>query len=1142
MNFSEIEEKILQFWGKNRIFEKSVKQAQKRKYFSFYDGPPFATGSPHYGHILATTIKDTVTRFWYMSGYKIERRVGWDCHGLPIENLIEKETGIKGGKKEILEQVGIGKFNQACASAVLRCVDDFEKTLQRVGRWADYANSYATMDKEYTESVWWVFNQLYQQGLIYEDFRVTPYCPRCGTPLSNFEVNQGYQDIEDESVYVKFPVLGEQNTYFLVWTTTPWTLPANAALAIGEKVKYQKLKNKETGEALILAKERSGILDKEKFTILEEIGGQEMVSKKYQPLFKNPDAVDAYRVVAANFVSTDEGTGLVHIAPAFGEDDMALGRKEKLPTLITVDQEGRIIKGLNLPGEGKFVKEADEDIKADLKKRGLLLKEEKIVHSYPFCWRCDTPLLYFPITSWYVAVTKFKKELVTNNQKILWVPGHLKEGRFGKWLRGARDWSISRNRFWGAPIPIWKCEQCEKTKSVGSIEELKQNSVQSGNRYFLMRHGQAENNTGHFLNGDIKTNHLALTEFGRKQVAQTLARKFKKQKIDLIFSSDFLRTKQTAEAAAEKLGLDKNKIIFDVRLREIDGGVLNGQSNEKFREFGTLEEKFTKAPEGGETLNQVKSRVSEFLYETDKKYQEKNILIVGHEFPLWLLSAGAQALNEAGSIALRKDKKYFLENAQVLELNFSPLPHNQNFELDLHRPFIDEIELRCSCGGKMQRIEEVFDCWFESGSMPYAQWHYPFANKKLVEQTFPADFIAEGMDQTRGWFYTLHVLASALTLKKGKLGFNQPAFKNCIANGLILGEDGKKLSKRLRNYPEVNLVFEKYGADSLRYFLLSSTPIGEDYIVSERRIADTMRRTLMTLQNSFSFFSMYVGQNFKVKKVAVKNILDKWILSRLNSLNSEVIKEMKAYELTRAARLFDGFIDDLSNWYIRRSRERFQRPQNQKEKEQAAQTLYFVLLNLAKLMAPFTPFISEEIYQQLKNKKDRESVHLCDYPKPSKKAIDKKLEEKMGQAREIVAQALAERAAKGIKVRQPLAFLTVKERLNQEFLDLIAQEVNVKKVKVGRVFKLDTEITEELKREGAKRELERYHAALRKEMGLMPADKTFAVSSSDVSLISSDTPEDWRTEKIEKFDLKQKYDGTKEIKTDLGIIKIGIKK
>ena len=953
MDLPQIEQKILKFWDKKRIFKKSIFQRKGSRLFSFYDGPPFASGPPHFGHILATTIKDAITRYFAMRGYQVERRLGWDCHGLPVENLIEKELGIK-NKREI-EKMGIAKFNQACQASVFRCVKDWEGILKRVGRWADYSHAYATMDREYIESVWWVFKKLYELGLVRKDYRVTPYCPRCGTPLSNFELNQpgAYQEIEDQSVFLKIPIRGERGSYFLVWTTTPWTLPANTALAVGEAINYAKVKVGE--EKFILAKERLDVLgEASAYEIEQEFLGGALIGREYEPLYEMKLDKSGYRVAVADFVSAEEGTGIVHIAPSFGEEDMELGHKENLPAVVTVDLEGKVKKGMNIPGEGKFVKQADEEIKADLKKRKLLFREEKITHSYPFCWRCDSPLLYYPLDTWYVTVSQFKDKLVDNNQQIHWVPGHVKEGRFGNWLAGARDWAISRNRYWGAPIPIWLCQKCGQVKVVGSIKEL-----------------------------------------GKK-----------------------------------------------------------------------------------------------------------------------------------------------IKN--------------------LHRPYIDKIKFKClNCGGEMRRVEEVFDCWFESGSMPYAQWHYPFENKKLVEETFPADFIAEGMDQTRGWFYTLHVLASALTLKDLGLGLDKPAFKNVIVNGLLLAEDGRKLSKSLRNYTDPEIIFAKFGADTLRFFLLTSTPIGEDYLVSDKRIEEIYRQTIATLWHTYCFFKTYIDRKFKVRKnFKSKNILDRWIVSRLNLVNKQMLAAMDSYELTVGARSLIGFVDDLSNWYVRRSRRRFQKPAGAAEKNEAAQTLYQVLLTLAKLAAPFIPFLAEEIYLGLKKPRLPESVHLCDFPLPDKKAINEKMEEKMALTRQIVALALAERAGKGIKVRQPLGELKIqseKLKIDKELLNLIKDEINVKKIVFDETLKseikLDKKITKELSEEGLARDLARHIQDMRKEAGLTRRNfiaiewQSSAKQTSDlISRWSVYLKKENSARGISPFDKERNYLLVKDVNLELGKIKIGIRK
>ncbi|MBZ1345291.1 MAG: class I tRNA ligase family protein [Candidatus Nealsonbacteria bacterium] len=1098
INFPKLEEKILKFWEKNRIFEKSISQRKGGPFFSFYDGPPFATGKPHYGHILATTIKDTVLRYFTMKGYQTPRRLGWDCHGLPVENLIEKELGIK-NKKEI-ENFGIGKFNQACRNSVFRCVEDFERTLKRVGRWADYRNAYTTLDNNYIESVWWVLKKLWQAGLVYKDYRVSPFCPRCGTPLSNFEVNQGYKEVKDNSLYLKFKIkeLKFKNSYFLVWTTTAWTLPGNLALAIEPKADYLLVKQKE--ETYVLTKERISILSGQ-YKIIKKFKGKELVGLKYEPLFnslsnlKIENIENAFRVLPAKFVSIKEGSGIVHIAPMYGQDDFQLAKKHHLPFYHTVDESG-LFKNEVKEWAGQFVKAVEPKIINNLEKLNLLYKKEEILHSYPFCWRCDTPLFYYALDSWYIRVQKIKKQLIKNNKKIHWLPKHLKQGRFGKWLEEAKDWAFSRTRFWGAPLPIWQCPNCQNLKVIGSLKNLLSQNF-SKNNFYLFRHGHSIRQIKNLAMCWPEKIYCPLTEKGKKET-RAAAKKIKNNlayqqagKIDFIFSSDLLRTKQTAEILAKETGI---KVIYDKRLREYNVGIFNGKKPELVYQYLKKQKNFTFArlPKG-ESLTEVGKRIFNFLKETNEKYQNKNILIVSHEFPLTILTGVLKGWPIEKIIKLRKENKIkTIQTAESQKIKFRNLPYNEKMELDFHRPYIDEVFFKCQfCQGKLQRVSEVFDCWFESGSMPYGQRHYPFENKKLVEKTFPADFIAEGLDQTRGWFYTLHVIATALTIKNIGLGKNQPAFKNVIVNGLILDHQGRKLSKKLGNYPEPNEIFNSYGADSLRYFLLASTPIGEDYRFSSEKVEEIWRKFLSTLWNSYLFFNTYKEKKFQPKKnFPITNVLNEWIVSRVNQLNDEIVKWLDQYELSKAIRLFNDFIDDFSNWYIRRSRVKFQKEGDEKIKEEFSQTLHYVLLKTIELLAPFMPFISEELYQQLGGEK--ESVHLADYPKAKKELINKKLAEKMKKVREITTLALAERAKEKIKVRQPLNELRITNyelRREKELLDLIKEEVNVKEIVFGKTFKLDAKITPELKEEGAVREVIRQIQEMRKKAGLKPKDK-----------------------------------------------------
>lgn len=890
-DFAKQEEEILKFWQRENIFQKSLANRKGAPKFIFYDGPPFANGLPHYGHILTMTIKDVVCRYKTADGFFVPRRGGWDTHGLPVEYEVEKELGIS-GKKEI-ESFGVEKFNQRAKNSVMRYAKEWIKTMERMGRWIDWQNAYTTMDSNYIESVWWVFKTLYQKGLIYQGYKSLPYCPRCGTPLSNFEVNQGYKDnVKDPSIVVKFKILTlpHQDSFLLAWTTTPWTLPANTALAIGKKIDY--LKVQVAKEKYIIAKKRLSLI-KGDYKIISHINPKDLIGLKYQPLYSLDRLVlqnqnqnkKIYQVVAADFVSVQEGTGIVHIAPAFGEDDLELSQKENLALIKTIDENGYILASLNLPGKNKFVKQADDDILADLANRQLLFENSYTYHTYPFCWRCESPLIYYAMETWFFKVSKIRQELLEQNRLINWKPEYLKHGRFGKWLAHARDWAISRNRYWGAPIPVWQCQgkdksHCRNIKVIGSLKEL--------------------------------------------------------------------------------------------------------------REF---------------SLQPIKS-----------------------------------------------------EN------------------IDLHKPFIDKITFKCeNCGGQMSRVPEVLDCWFESGSMPYGQQHYPFENKQEFKNNFPADFIAEGLDQTRGWFYTLHVLATIL--------FRKPAFKNVIVNGIVLSSGGKKLSKRLKNYDEPEKLFSGPGVDALRFFLISSSPLGEDYRFSTEAVKLEVRKVLLPLWNSLSFLITYAEiDKWRPKDLSIpkpKKVLNQWLLSRLFQTNLRVKKYLDAYDLTRASRGIETFIVDLSQWYLRRSRA--------ERNPEFYSTLYFSLKNLAIIIAPFMPFIAEQIYQNLRQTQEPISVHLCDWPKSGK--MNNFILEKMAQVRQFAEEGHCQRAQNKIRLRQPLAKITIPIELDDNFKNILKDELNVMEVISGREIKLDTQITPKLKEQGILRDLVRSIQDLRKTAGLKPGEK-----------------------------------------------------
>ncbi|MBI1974583.1 MAG: class I tRNA ligase family protein [Candidatus Zambryskibacteria bacterium] len=1021
------EEEILKFWKENKIFEKSLEKKSPKGEFVFYDGPPFATGLPHYGHILPGTIKDVIPRYKTMCGYRVPRRWGWDTHGLPIENLIEQELGLT--TKKDIEKFGIAEFNKRARNSVLRLEKEWKEIIPRTGRWVDMDNAYTTMDSSYTESVWWSFKTMFDKGLVYQGFKSMHLCPRCETTLSNFEVNQGYKDITDISVYVKFELIDELRTFFLIWTTTPWTLPGNAALAVNPKELYVKARKGE--ENFILMKILADKVLKENYKILEEFSGEKLVGKRYKTLFDY--YITESQVYGADFITTEDGTGIVHIAPAFGEDDYSLSLKEGLQFIQHVGTDGRFkieVKDF----AGRMAKPKDDHQSTDveiikyLAHKNLLFAKEKITHSYPHCWRCDTPLLNYASSSWFVKVTEIKDKLIAANRKVKWLPEDIRDGRFGKWLEGSRDWAVSRSRFWGTPLPVWQNSDESKKFVVDSIEILKKYVKKSGNKYFVMRHGEAMNNARHELDltGD-PDNHL--TEIGKAEVKKVDVKNF-----DLIFSSPFLRTRETAELLGKDFAIDN-------RLHEV------GPSEDPIN---------------------VHRRMGEFIFEVDKKYQNKNVLIISHGYPIWSL------FNLAS-----KSKYNRLEQPKTGEiwlLDFAPYPHDENYELDLHRPYIDEIVLEKD-GEEYRRVPEVFDTWYDSGSVPFAS--------RKAKDFRPADFIAEGLDQTRGWFYTLIVLGTAL--------FGASPYRQVVVNGLVLAEDGKKMSKRLKNYPELTDVLNKFGGDALRYYLVSSPAVrAEDLAFSEKGLDEVVKKNINRLENIVSFYKLY---NKDENGTLISNhILDRWIDKKLEKLILDVTESLENYELDRASRPTAEFIDDLSTWYLRRSRTR----------PEALPKLREVLIVFSKIIAPFMPFIAEDIYQKLRKSGDLESVHLCEWPKVRTRLnlvkflrfnLGKDIViENMAETRRIVSLALEARAKANIKVRQPLSKLQItNDKLQKEYLEIIRDEINVKEVIVNKKLKgellLDTNLTPELIEEGKLRDAIRNIQDWRKEKGFKPGEK-----------------------------------------------------
>ncbi len=916
-NVKKNEEAILNFWKKNKIFEKTLKTRNKKRSFVFYEGPPTANGLPGIHHILARSFKDLICRYKTMRGFYVERKAGWDTHGLPVEIEVEKELGFK--NKTQIEEYGINKFNAKAKESVWRYKKEWEKSTEEIGYFIDLKNPYVTFEPQYIETVFWLIKQIAKRGLLYKDYKVLPYCPRCSTPLSSHEVSQGYKTVQDPSVYVKFLVLNpfklglnlnfnfKSNLFFLVWTTTPWTLPANTAIAINSKLKYKILLDEEKEQYFISYNAVDNNLK-----LVGEIEGKKLIGLKYQPLYSyslKEEDKKVYEVVEGDFISLEEGTGLVHIAPAFGEEDMKLSRQKNLLMIKNIDDKGYLTEPPNelLEIKGKFFKDVDPLIFNDLSKRDLLYKGELkgILHEYPFCWRCHTPLIYYAFEAWYIKVSKIKKDLIKNNQKINWIPAHIKKGRFGQWLKEAKDWTLSRNRYWGTPLPVWECEKCGYFEVIGSIKEL-----------------------------------------------------------------------------------------------------------------------------------------------------------------------GQRPLNEKG-------------------------------EVDLHRDYIDKITFKCpKCGGLIKRRKEVIDCWFDSGSMPYAQFHFPFNlikdkkvdpskvnYKKLISKIpFPADFICEGVDQTRGWFYTLLVISTLLGLG--------PSYKNAISLGLVLDKKGEKMSKSKGNMVDPEKVLEKYGADALRWYFFFVNPPGEEKRFNEEDIGIYQRRSLLTLKNSFVFYSNYAYK--KNAKTGNLTLLNLWILSRLEETKKKVIDYLDKYLVFEATKEIDNFIDDLSRWYIRRKRKVFQKQEPEKDWVQSSIVLRKVLKELVLIMAPFCPFLTEEIWQKIKDKKDKESVHLASYPNYDSKTFNKKIISLMEEVRYFTNLGLSLRKKTQIKVRQPLKSLTIKNTSSKikkypELLALLQDEINVKEIIFNSHLKeeaeLDTTLTPDLIEEGIIRELIRQIQEQRKNLGLTPKKK-----------------------------------------------------
>lgn len=1092
---AEREEKVLEFWKENSVFEKTLAKESPKGEFVFYEGPPTANGKPGIHHLEARAFKDAIPRYKTMQGYHVRRKGGWDTHGLPVELQIEKALGLN--SKKAIEEYGIAKFNEKCKESVWEYRALWEKFTDRIGFWVDQKNPYVTYHNSYIESLWNVFKTVNDKGLVYKDYRIVPWCPRCGTALSSHELAQGYQDDKDLSVTAKFELVDYPGAYFLAWTTTPWTLPGNVALAVGADITYVEAKVGE--EIFVLAKERLSVIESE-YTILAEHKGSEMVGMKYKPLYpylsdklkaesNQLEALDkAFQVYEADFVTTEDGTGIVHTAVMYGQDDFELGTKLGLPKYHLVNLDGTFVENTDFL-TGRFVKDEDVavDIIKDLAHRGLLFKKEKYEHSYPHCWRCKTALIYYARDSWYIRMSDpaIKEKLIAENQKINWEPAYTRDGRFGEWLKDLKDWAISRERYWGTPLPIWMTES-GKIEVIGSLDQLRAQTKTSGNKYFVMRHGGTEGNLkGVVSYGKQADDHL--TEEGQGQVLQASS---ELKNIDLIIASPFTRTRETAEIVAEKIGISKESIVYDERLQEVDAGDFDGKPWKEYHEYvyGGGSDWFTRNIPGGESLKDVQTRTASAIYELEEKYTGKNILIVTHGGPAWLFFVNAGKHEPEDVYHLPNTNEFVstfkaFSNAEVRELPFVPMPHNENYELDLHRPYIDDVQLISKDGEPMTRVKEVMDVWFDSGAMPFAQDHYPFdfAQGEPFEGkdiAFPADFICEAIDQTRGWFYTLHAV--------GTLMDRGLAYKNVICLGHILDVDGKKMSKSLGNIVDPWMMMDKYGVDTLRLWMYSVNQPGESKNFDEKTVSELHNKVFNLLYNVLAFYELYRDTALEVGELKSDNVLDVWILARLSAVIEYVTMSLDDYKLLEPVRAIRTFIDDLSTWYVRRSRERL------KEGDvQAKQTLYYVLKTLVKVLAPFAPFAAEDIWQKLKNTNDEESVHVSSWPQMEK--YDLSILTQMTALREVVTLGLEQRQKAGIPVRQPLRSSVLgANNLGSNYLDIFQDELNVKEVRcdpavVGVNF--DFELTPELKLEGEYRELIRAIQDARKKEGLTPNDR-----------------------------------------------------
>jgi len=1097
----EIEKLIINFWKTNKIFLKSVLQNRNKKRFNWFEGPPYANAVPHIGHFLTRIYKDTTMRFYTMRDYYVPRKAGWDTHGLPIEVATEKELGFK-NKKDIYDY-GIEEFNKKCKELVMKYKHAWEETDERMGFWIDHKNAYVTYDPFYIESTWWILSQIFKKRLLEKEQRVFPYCPRCETILSKAELGMpdAYKKVKDPDVYVLFKIKNKDE-YLLIWTTTPWTLPANLALAVNPEFDYYlfELENKKIWSH-----------QKIEGRLIKNVKGKELVGIEYEPLFeiKNFEInKNDYKVYPADFVKEEEGTGIVHIASAYGDEDFRLGKKYNLGVLNYLDSQGRFVSGYikDLEGkiEGKYFKEADEVIFNFLKEKGLILKGDLkgYEHEYPHCWRCKNPLIYFVNNAWVIKVSKIKDDLIQNHKKVKWIPEEY-GNRFYEWIKEGVDWNLSRTRFWGIPLPFWICERCDYIEAIDSLEKFSK-KFKANNSYLLMRHTEALSNKKNFLSSYPEEKFNPLTKKGVND-ARKKAFSFRNFKIDIIYASPLTRAKQTAEILSEIL---KVPVIFDHRLREIDLGELNGKPYEEFDKFyyDEFKEKrdLDKRPLNGESLNDVKKRVINFLLELEKLYKGKNILIVSHGAPLWMLENEMKALNDEDILSF-KVKSY--ELGELRRVDFKIVPRNSEGLIDLHKPFVDNFSWLCpKCKGLMKRTPEIADIWFDSGCVPFSSYYYPKRNKKEIDKNiiYPADVLIEAIDQTRGWFYTLLVISVLLK--------NKSPYKNIVCLGFVLDAEGRKMSKSLGNFVEPWEIMEKYGADVLRIYFYYVNKEGDNKLYKEEELKTFKNEFYGLLFNILKFYKFYYDPNirsFKGKKEMTT--IDIWFSARLKETYQEYIKNMESFGFHKATRLLFELLGDFSRWWLRRSREKFQNPRNKKEFINGYLNFQDFLYDYLKMLAPLSPFVSEYIYQEIKDDLRaryavKESIHLEKLGELSKlTAKEKLLLEEMEKIRMITSEIHRLRKENNLKLRIPLKSLYLKTRYSPEVLEILKDEINVLEINFGEPKEkegflysqtpeeiwLNSKIDEKLKEIGIVKDFIRMIQDLRQDAGLMPKENVF---------------------------------------------------